>query len=240
MVGLLDLPAPLFGWIDGLMSSLPTLLRLALWGALGGTVSMWLYRRVSPQQRIARGREQQLALRRRLDAFDGELTDAWPLIRQLLGSSLRQVGRVTLPAVVASLPVLCLLVWLSTAYGYRFPDDADAPAVRASPAPLSARWVDEPGHGGRVLVVDPRDRRSAEVALEVPVPVVERWHWWNLLIANPAGYLAGSHPVQRVVIDLPRRSYLGSGPSWVRGWEFPFFVSLFAVSLALKRLLHIH
>lgn len=114
---LLQLPAPLFGWIDGLLTVAPASVRLMVWGAAAGIFSMSLYRTLSPQAHIARSKREQAELRDRLDAFDGELVEAWPLIRRLLGLSMAQVGRVAAPAVAASVPVLMLLVWLSGSYG---------------------------------------------------------------------------------------------------------------------------
>jgi hypothetical protein len=125
-MNILEVPAPLFAWIDGLLQGLPAPMRLLLWGIAAAVLSMWLYRQFSPQQRIAQGRREQSRARARLDAFDGELTAAWPLIRDLLRASLVQVARVTGPAVLASLPLLFLLVWLSAAYGHAFPAGAVA------------------------------------------------------------------------------------------------------------------
>jgi hypothetical protein len=238
MMGLFDLPSPMLGWIDGLLTSLPTLLRLVLWGAVAGALSMWLYRWISPQQRIARSRQEQLEARRSLDAFDGELAEAWPLIRRLLGLSLSHVGRVTGPAVVASLPVLCLLVWMSTAYGHHYP--AEPPEVRVSPAPLQGRWLPGRDQLPRVRVTNASLEPLVEVPVPAPVPVIEKWHWWNALVGNPAGYLDAQNPAERLEIALPRREIVSAGPDWMRGWEVPFFVSLIIASLLLKRLLHIH
>jgi len=234
-MGVLDLPAPLFAWVDNLMTSLPTVVRLVLWGVAAGAFSMWLYRKISPQDRIARSRQEQLDARRRLDEFDGELTEAWPLIRRLLALSGTQVGRVLGPAVLASLPVLCLLVWMSTAYGHAYPDEP--PRVHVTPSSLEARWIPAPGHPPRIRVTG---SEPVVVPLAAPVPVIEKRHWWNALIGNPAGYLEENSPVERLDIELPRREFVNVGPGWMRGWEMLFFVSLLAASLVLKRLLRIH
>lgn len=237
-MGILDLPGPLLQWADSLMTILPTWMRLAAWGVVGGALSMWLYRLISPQQRIARSREEQLEVRRRLDAFDGELADAWPLIRRLLKLSITQVGRVLGPAVLASLPVLCLLVWMSTAYGHIYP--ADPPEVRVTPSSLDARWIAAGDDPPRILVTDPDRREVADQPLAAPVRVIEKRSWWNVLIGNPAGYLDEKSPAQRLEISLPRQEIIPIGPWWMRGWEIPFFLSLIVASLALKRLLRIH
>ena len=56
-VGLFDLPAPLFAWLDGLLSGLaPPTLRLVLWGLVAAALSMGIYWLLSPQERIARAK----------------------------------------------------------------------------------------------------------------------------------------------------------------------------------------
>jgi hypothetical protein len=238
-MGLLDLPGPLLGWIDVLLTGIPAWLRLVLWGAAGGALSMLLYRAISPQARIASSKQEQLKVRSSLDEFDGELADAWPLIRRLLGLSLGHVGRVLGPAVVASVPVLCLLVWMSTAYGHVFPE-RETPTVRVAPAPLQARWQAGTDDFPSIVVTDAERTTVADVPVPAPVTVIEKWRWWNLLIGNPAGYLDSSNPAQRLEIDLPRRQYLSAGPGWMRGWEIPFFTALIIASLLLKRVFRIN
>ncbi len=165
------------------------------------------------------------------------MTDAWPLIRRLLGSSLAQLGRVLVPSVAASIPALCLLIWISTAYGHVFPA-GDAPPLRPTPPSVQARWLDTGAADRRLALADALGWR-VEVTVAAPVTVIGRWRWWNLLMGNPAGYLPADAPADRVEIELPERQYLGIGPRWLRGWEFPFFTALLLVSLVFRRLLRI-
>lgn len=250
-MGLLDIPAPALAWLDGRLTLLPEYARLLFWGALSGLLSMGFYALLSPQHRIAQGKRDQARARHRLNAFDGELAEAWPLIRSLLGASLRQVGRATGPALAASIPALCVMLWLSNQYGHRFPASGAA-AVTISPD--TYRGTLSPGENGdyRIEIAD-RDRRTvARVPLPEAIPVVEKRQWWNLLIGNPAGYLDPSAPMQRIEIHLPRANYLepapGWAPDWVRdrtpdwmaGWEFGFFTALLVVSLITRQTLGIH
>lgn len=238
-MGLLDLPAPLFAWLDGYLTMLPSAVRLTLWGVLAGAASMLLYGALSPQQRIAEGKRQQQDARRHLDEFDGEFAEAWPLIQTLLRSAFGQVGRVIGPALVGALPVLCVMVWVSTAYGHRFPEQATAP-IAVTPEELSAHWAAADESGGRIEVVDADERSVAVFSLPAPVPVLEKRHWWNLLIGNPAGYLPDSGPVERLEPTLPKRSHLPVGPGWLRGWEPLFLLAVLLASLWLKRFRGIH
>jgi hypothetical protein len=240
-VGVLDLPAPLFAGLDGLLGhALPPTGRLILWGVVGAALSMALYRALSAQARVARVKAEAAEARRALNAYDGDFEGAWPLMRRMLRLSLRQVGLVTGPAVVASLPALCLMVWLSTAYSHTFPAPGAEVAVRTVPESLHARWVT--GMGDRagprpapgVRVADDAGRLIRDVPLAAPVTVVHKRQWWNLLLGNPAGYLPDDARIKRIEVDLPRREYVPVGPSWARTWEAVFFTVLIACSLAIK------
>lgn len=236
-MGLFDAAAPVLFWIDNRAAEiLPPLVRLILWGVIGAVVSMLLYRALSPQDRIARDKREIRDARRDLDEFDGEFADAFPLIRRLLRLSLQQVGRVGWPAVVASLPLLFLLGWLSTAYAYGYPPPGKTPEIKTSPSRLHAEWVANRNSGRvpHVVVADGNQRIVADIGLAAPVPVVHKRQWWNLLIGNPVGYLPDDAAVDEIRISLPQKTYLPFGPAWMRGWELTFFCSLVLVSVFIK------
>ncbi len=236
-MGLFNLPAPLFAWVDAALAEIiPPLLRLVLWAVFGAVVSMFLYRAVSPQARIARGKREVADARRNLDDYEGELGDAGPLIFSMLGQAMRQVGRTTLPAVIASIPLLALLVWLSTAYGYAYPAPGATPAVTVQPEPFQGEWLGRPtpDEPPRVRIANGDGRPLTEVPLAEPVTVIHQHQFWNYLIGNPAGYLPDDSAAEQVRIALPSRDYLAFGPDWMRGWPVPFFVVLVTASIAIK------
>lgn len=240
-MGLLDIPAPLFAWLDQLLGGvLPASARLALWGIAAAILSMGLYRVLSSQERITIVKAKAAEARRALDAYDGEFAGAWPLISETLRLALRQIGLVIGPAVAASVPVLCLIVWLSTAYGHSFPAPGSDVDIRTVPQELQARWVDEvplsqeaatPPH---VVVADEAGRIIGDFALPAPVSTLHKRAWWNAILGNPAGYLPDTVSLDRIEIDLPRREFVSFGPSWIRGWEGVFFTVLIAGSVAMK------
>lgn len=235
-MGLLDIPAPLFGWIDAQMGGLaPSGLRLALWGAFGGVTSMLLYRAISPQNRVARAKREIDSTKRALNSYDGAFAGAWWLMRRLLGLSVAQVGRVGWPALVASLPLLCLLSWISTTFGYKYPERGASPDIEIYPREYEAEWrrvvSDEPPH---IVVRDNANGLVANVPLSAPVPLVHQRRWWNTLVANPAGYLPEMSALDSIEISLPRRQFLPFGYDWMRGWETAFFAPLLAASIAIK------
>ena len=239
-MGLFDLPAPVFAWLDGLLGGMaPPTLRLAIWGLIAAAVSMGLYWLVSPQRRIAEAKAEATAARRELDAYDGDLDGAWPLIRRVVGTAFGQIGLVAWPAVAGSLPVLALLLWLSTAYGHAFPADDTDIAISTVPQTLQARLepADDPAFGNpdrRIVVVDDGGQVVEQVPLPAPVPIIHKRQWWNALIGNPIGYLPDNGPLERIELDMPQREYLPIGPGWLRAWYVVFFGSVLCASLAIK------
>jgi hypothetical protein len=238
-MALFDVAAPLFARVDGFAAiGLPSWLRLVLWAVVAAVGSMLLYRRLSPQERIRRGKDELRQAQRKLNSFDGELSGAWPLMRDMLGAAVRQVARVGLPAIIASLPLLFLLNWLSTTYGYAYPPESGSLHVQTVPEQFKAQWI-APGrfeNGGYpvVLVFDDQDRQVVEAHWLAPVPVIHKRQWWNALFGNPTGYLPDHAPVEHIRAPLPRQQHLPLGPGWLRGWEFVFFTTMVLVSVGLK------
>lgn len=244
-MGLFDLPAPLFAWMDALLQAgVPVAGRLVLWGVVAGIASMALYRLISPQGRIAALKREAADARAALNAYDGAFAGAGPLMRRQFALSLRLIGVALGPAMLASLPVLCLIVWLSAAYGHSFPPAGTAPPVRTDPA-MSAHWIadtdtgtqsETPGAGlaPRIVVGDGPATDATTIVMKAPVPVLHPRRWWNMLIANPAGYVPEDFPVREIAIALPRQQILTLGPAWLRGWEATFFAALVIAALTVK------
>jgi len=241
-VGLFDLPAPLFASLDDALSGFaPAPLRLVLWGLIAAAFSMGAYFLLSPQRRIARAKADALEARQALDAYDGEFAGAWPLIRDVLKSAFRQLGLVTWPAIVSSLPVLALLAWMSTTYGHGFPDPGAAVEIRTVPNGLEARLetvvspAAAPSEPHReIVVIDPSGEVLHRLPWQAPVSTIHKREWWNALLGNPAGYLPDGGPLERIDLDIPAKEYLPIGPAWLKAWYVLFFGVLLAASLAIK------
>jgi hypothetical protein len=144
-----------------------------------------------------------------------------------------------LPAtLVSAYPIVVLIVWMSNTYGHYFPDENATVAVDA--APLQGQWI-AGGHIAppRIQLLEPDGNPLWETPLTTPITVIHKRKWWNLLIANPAGYLPAEIPIDEVRLDLPEREIITTGPAWVRGWEAVFIPVLFIAVLTYKSARHI-
>lgn len=235
MPGLLDLPAPLLQWLDDRLTTiLPAPLAVALWGAVAAVLSLELYRVTSPQKKIDRIRHDARTAQQQLADYDGEFEGAAPLIRRMLALSFKRVMIVVPATLVAALPIVVLLAWLSNSYGHRFPNPGEDVAVDVPP-PLEGRWLSgAEAAPARVQALEPDGRLILDFSVSDPVPVLHKRVWWNWLIGNPAGYLPDDVPFDAMTLEVPRNELLHVGPSWLRGWEAVFLPVLFVTALAYK------
>ncbi|HET8791450.1 MAG TPA: hypothetical protein VFM75_09600, partial [Modicisalibacter sp.] len=159
------------------------------------------------------------------------------LIGDQFKTSFRHIGLVLPGTILASLPVLCLLIWLETSYGHAYPPPNQTPTITTQPASIKTRWVapSEPGDVPHVQVLSDEGKISADLAWVSPVSVVHQRQWWNWLIGNPLGYLPEDSRVERIKVELPEKRYLEIGPSWLHSWLFVFFPVLVITSLLIHR-----
>lgn len=255
-MGLFDLPAPLFAAIDQFVGlALPPLFRLVLWGVLAGWLTMVVYRRLSNQERIQQLKNEQKEQQKIIADFDGDFSDLMPQIRHTLGLGLRQLGLSLGPALLATIPILFIVIWVAGAFGYQQPAPAEPVNIETVPADDTRARLNWslPGMAretasGWTLTWPAPDQpiallQDGEALFELPfeqsIPVIHKRHWWNWLMANPAGYLPDTAAVEAVEIGLPEQQFLRFGPGWMHGWIFSFFTSFLLSSIGFKLALRI-
>jgi hypothetical protein len=257
-MGVFDVASPLFSWVDGLMSGwLPDTVRLLFWAVVAGVASMALYGLTSNQARLGSIKAEMAVLRKQIVEFDGPFSEMWRLVGRNLSLALRQVWVTFVPAIIASVPVIFLLVWVSNSFDATMPRPGDQVEVEAfasegtalpavhwrgagAPAEGDGAWrVAWPDAAAHLELLNADDQVLLKLPTAAPVGVVHQRRWWNVLLGNPAGYLPPGQ-VDAVEIDLPRREYLPFGPDWLRGWIPLFFAVLIAASLLVKVLWRLH
>ena len=251
-MGLLDLPGIIFDVVEvGLTAlSMPAWLRILAWSVISGAAGMWLYRRYSPQSRIAEVRTQIAVAQNDLAKYDGEFNGLLPLIGRQFRLVFTQM-RLTLGAtLIAGLPILLMLPWLSNHYSNELPAPASTVTICMEPeatiALLRPEAVLQPSNrsaGCRNIVwptvpdaITLRDDRQdlLTLPLQHAVPIIHQKEWWNVLLGNPLGYLPEQSSIRSLHMDLPEQTIIPWGPGWVRGWEFCYFLGVLTVSLWLR------
>ena len=251
--GLLDIPAPLLDLVDDALAGvLPDTFRLILWGLVAGAGSMGLYWLTSPQKKLEQAKQDSFAARNALAAYEGDFDGIFPLMTRSLSTSFRHLGLAIGPALLGSLPVIFLMVWMSGSYSYRLPDTGAQITVTTFGQTAPLAWSDgalsdpdEPGtvnwpvKGESLTLSAPNGDILLTLPLGHPVPVKHKYAWWNALFANPLGSLPDDAPVDAVEIELEAKIFLPFGPGWMQGWEALFILVVLVASVAIKLIFRI-
>ncbi len=183
--------------------------------------------------------------------------DLLPLIRHTLALGFRQLGHAVGPALLATVPVLFIVIWVAGEFGHVIPPAGSEVFLRIEPANTQIHWssatqarvqdggwlISWPGPGQSLTLTEGTMRAGGLPLLVLPlehaVPVIHKKKWWNALMANPLGYLPEDGNTDVIHIDLPEIVIIDAGPAWMRGWMFSFFLAFLLSSLGFKRLLRL-
>lgn len=251
MIGLLELPGAALASVDAALAGvLPDVARIVLWGALAGVISMAIYRRTSPQQRLIAVRGELAVAQRALAGYDGPLPGLWPLMRRQFRLALRQMGLSLGPSLLSGLPIILAWPGLAQQFDHVPPEPGSPVRVLIEPANLAQRdlrWLPAdvavgsdgsaavPWSGGALRLVD-REQRELALLPTSGIPVAARPSRWDWLFGASVATLPADGPVEVVHADLEPRRFLPRVPGWLAGWEAWFIAAVLAASLACRRL----
>ena len=234
-MGIFDWPSPLLARFDGVLSAMVgSTGRIAFWSVFASVLSMAVYKLMSNQARLGELKAQISTTKAELNANPpDDYAQALQSSRALLGLSLRHVGHSILPTLLAGLPVVVVFVFLANTFSYRWPEGGAA-------VPVSVVYED--GHNQSLALAFPYDVATQPLlAHEVSgaggrpaTPFIGKRSAFDLLFANPAGYVRDGSPVREVNLGLDAQRYVGFGPGWLASWEGLFLTVMVTMSLAIK------
>lgn len=246
--GLFDIPSPLLSLIDAALAGfLPDTARIIVWGIAAGAGSMGLYWLTSPQEKLEQAKQDTNAARQALSSYDGDFDGILPLMARSLSTSMRHFGLALGPALLGSLPVIFLMVWMAGNFSYRMPEPGAGVTITAVGQSAPLAWTDGtessaenswtvtwPAEGESLLLTDAADDALLSLPLTHPVPVRHKRVWWNMMFANPLGSLPGDAPAEAIEIGLEAEVFVPFGPGWMQGWEALFIMVVLVASVAIK------
>lgn len=247
-MALTDFVFPVFWSVDGTLADVvPPAARLVFWGVLSGVIAMLVYWVFSPQKRIAATNAEVRRLRAEMRTAADDFARSMALSRRQLMLSLKVLGLAFGPTFVAGLPVLFIIFWVSAAYDLASPAAGTPVPLVVEPAEATltvdgaaARSLPWPSSGAPVRLGDGTREIFAGPLSAAGFGVIHKHRWWNVVLGNDLGYLDPASGIESVVFQLEPRRVLPELPSWASTWEFPFFLSLVIVSLAIKFGFRIH
>jgi len=247
-MGFFDLLNPLFSGIETCcLSWIPAWARIALYGLGSGIATMLLYAKFSNQDALAQGKQASKKALSRLRELDpeAEFDVVLATMREAIVEPLKQTKTAAIPALLASLPLVFVLVWLSNSYSYQIPSGGSIiPALTEPFVPLqegngvhrsegqtySLTWPES----GQIELKELTGNLIISIPASTHVPLIHKRKWWNTLIGNPAGYIDESAPITSVEFTMPPRQLVEFGPHWFRSWLVFYFAVLMTAAVAIK------
>jgi len=83
-------------------------------------------------------------------------------------------------------------------------------------------------------LVDEQGNTLMQLPTQRPTSLLHKRQWWNMIIANPSGFIEPESRIEQLVITLPEREIIPFGPDWLRGWLPTFLIVLIVFSLVFK------
>ncbi len=103
-------------YLDGLLAALPPSVRALLWGTLTAMVSMGIYAKIAPQDKLRELKAAHKEHKKKMKGYDGDFEGLSVLIKQDLGFSLKLIAASVVPFVASMAPVILLMVGLEDIY----------------------------------------------------------------------------------------------------------------------------
>ena len=259
-LGLFDLCSPALSIIDRVLGDtlgLAPVWRIAIFAAFAAVSSMLLFKRLSNQAELAVLKQKMAAIHNELASAEAEVGMLGKLLRRNLALTGRRLWLSLWPALLASIPVLFLLAFCSTRFGaeasepgsriYVTPEEYEVSPSRFQWLGVNAQWD---ARKAAWTFYQPETGQNATLMLDglaqlvlptaMPASVIHKKRWWNILLANPAGYLDEKASIGLFFINAPTQTIIDWGPGWMRGWAFAFISFLVLFSVISKIIWKIH
>lgn len=243
-----DLLSPVFTGFDDLVEPFTNdFIRITFWALVSALLTSIVFKKLSNPEKITSLKVQLKAKQKELNDHDGEFSELKGLAVDTMKLSMKRMGLTFLPAMLASVPIIFVLTYLSNRYELIEPVAEETVPINIvwenpeNPTNLSIQKdgvslkygkvdsIDWPVAGQTIQLLE-----SNNTVITFPIPissVIHKKQWWNSLIGNPAGYLNTESSLNRIEFKFKKQEIINFGPSWMHGWLFVFFFMTFAFSI---------
>jgi len=247
-MGFFDLLSPIFNAFDNIISPFTNdLVRITWWALISALVTSIVFKKLSNPKKITSLKVDLKAKQKELNDHDGDFSELKGLAVETMKLSIKRMGLTFLPAMLASIPIIFVLTYLSNRYDLDEPNAGDV-------VPLNIVWEDQSvpsqlsiQRGDMTLQTENikslnwpesdqtiRLQEGNKAVVTFPIKkstVIHKKQWWNSLIGNPAGYLDNESQINRIEFTFKENKIINFGPSWMHGWLFLFFFMTLTFSI---------
>lgn len=241
---------PIFNLLENtLLKYLSFPVRVGLWGALCGGAAMLVFYLASDQKKISTLKTKSKELRKKILSLDTEDSEVKRLIKENLSVSLKLLYKVLFPALLSTLPIIVIFLWMDVYYACKVPEAGDTVTVRVASNAEDITFLPEDSFetAGPSVKMCIRDNpppiklmHSGKMLYQgepwrPPTRNIIHKKYWNAVLKSEAGYLNPDiSDVDLIEFGFHRNWILKDNQSWYSRWEFLFFLTLAISSLIIK------
>ncbi len=234
-MGFFDLLTPTLKWVDeSLFSILNIDLKIIIWSLIGAICSTLLFKSLVNTKKVVELKKELKKNQAALSAHEGSFDDLKSLAKTSITLSFKRLGATTLPSLAAAIPLVFLLVFMSSQYDLEpvkpnqiVPYEIFTSTEKTAIEQGTIVW---PALGLTDSIKDSNGIDIVAVPFN-PVQLIHKEKWWNVLFANPASYIPESSHVDRIVFNFKS---LSTGPifgHFFSTWHWPFIILISLFSL---------
>ena len=247
-MGFFDLLTPALLWVDdGLADFLSTSWRLLFWSLVSALISVFIFKKFSQTEQIATLKNEIKSTQKALNDHEGEFSELKTLAKRSIVLSLKRMKLTFLPALLSAVPVVFILVFLSHRYDFIEPMPGTMVAydsvVEGENLSDQLSWTNTTTDQVTGEYFWPEKDQQVQVSAEdgtvlinmsdTPVSIVHKKQWWNVLFANPAGYISAEASVEEIHFEHQQQSPGLLFEKFFSSWVWPYFLSTLFFSVLL-------
>ena len=237
-----DLLSPVFSGFDSLVTPFTNeFIRITFWALISALITSMVFKKLSNPEKISSLKTDLHAKQKELNNHDGEFSEIKDLAIDTMKLSIKRMGLTFMPAMLASIPVVFVLTYLSNNYEFIQPNVGDSIPIKVSWEEASSESLISIKQDGKTLdsgditslkwpsndkIIQLLEKKNSNQIMEFPAPVssiIHKKQWWNSLIGNPIGYLDDNSSVSSIEFTFINKKIIEFGPDWMHGWLFVFF-----------------
>ena len=250
-MALFDILAPVLSLFDDMIEPFTSvLIRLAFWACIAALISSVVFKKLSNPEKINALKIKLKIMQDQLNQHDGEFAELKDLAINTIKLSLKRMVLTFIPALLASVPIIFLLTYLSNRYELHEPAVNEVVQITINWEKLDANntvsifnrdklikkqnvnSITWPEKNQVLRLIDNTTDIEVLIFPSAISGIIHKKKWWNSLIGNPAGYLAEGSSISSIELNYKQQQIISFGPKWLRGWLLLFFFMTLVFSIA--------
>ena len=248
-MGLFDALTPFWSTIDGLLEPFSnSFIRISFWALISALVSSLVFKKLSSPEKISQLKIKLKNMQNQLNQHDGDFSELKGLAIGTIKLSIKRMVLTFIPALLASIPILFILTFLSNHYELQQPqlnenirlsidwgnNQSQELALMQSSKTIKSgtiQTINWPSSDNPINLINAIDKSKIMTFPFDTSNIIHKKQWWNSLIGNPAGYLVNNNNINSISFDFKTQQIIKFGPLWVRSWLFIYFFMTFTFSI---------